>query len=205
VIYTSGSTGRPKGVQVTHGNLVNFLVSMASEPGLGAGDVLLAVTTLGFDIAGLELFLPLVVGARVVVADAEVVRSPGLLAGELLVSGASVMQATPATWQMLVADGWSGSAGLRVLCGGEALPGVLAGALVEGSAEVWNMYGPTETTVWSACRRLVVDGRVTLGGPIGNTRVYVLDAGMGVVPVGVEVSCSSVVRGWPGVMVLVLR
>src|SRR5207253_1634600 len=140
---------------------------MAERPGMDAGDVLLAVTTLGFDIAGLELFLPLVTGAQIVVADAETARTPGLLAAEIAASGATVLQATPATWQMLITHGWAGSAGLRVLCGGEALPPALARALVERTAGVWNMYGPTETTIWSACRRLDGDGRVTLGFPIG--------------------------------------
>ncbi|MFI2352996.1 non-ribosomal peptide synthase/polyketide synthase, partial [Streptomyces sp. NPDC019443] len=201
VLYTSGSTGRPKGVQVAHGNLVNFLTGMAERPGLEAGDVVLAVTTLGFDIAGLELWLPLVSGARVVVAGGEVVGVPAALAGELERVGATVMQATPATWQMLVSDGWGGVPGLRALCGGEALPASLAGALVERTASVWNMYGPTETTIWSACEP-VDGGTPGIGGPIANTQVYVLDERLAPVPIGVAgelfIGGIGVTRGYLG-------
>ncbi|MFD8819333.1 amino acid adenylation domain-containing protein, partial [Streptomyces sp. NPDC059627] len=202
VIYTSGSTGIPKGVQVTQRNLVNFLASMADRPGLTPADVLLAVTTLGFDIAGLELLLPLTVGAQVVVADRDTVRSPRLLAGELDRSGATVMQATPSTWQMLVADGWQGSARLRALCGGEALPAELAGAIQARTAGVWNMYGPTETTIWSTCGPVPGDGPVTLGSPVANTRVHVLDRHLCPVPVGVAgelfLGGAGVARGYAG-------
>ncbi|MEU0032364.1 amino acid adenylation domain-containing protein, partial [Streptomyces sp. NPDC006335] len=202
VIYTSGSTGIPKGVQVTQHNLVNFLASMAERPGLTSADVLLAVTTLGFDIAGLELLLPLTAGAQVVVADRDTVRSPRLLAGEIGRSGATVMQATPATWQMLVADGWSGAARLRALCGGEALPAELARAIQARTVGVWNMYGPTETTIWSTCRPLTDDEPVTLGSPVANTRVYVLDRRLGPVPVGVAgelfIGGAGVARGYAG-------
>ncbi|MFJ9382112.1 amino acid adenylation domain-containing protein, partial [Streptomyces sp. NPDC101455] len=201
VLYTSGSTGRPKGVQVSHGSLVSFLSAMAGRPGLDGVDVLLAVTTLGFDIAGLELWLPLVSGARVVVAGRDVAGVPAVLAGELVRVGATVMQATPAMWQMLVSDGWEGQSGLRVLCGGEALPASLAGALVERTAGVWNMYGPTETTVWSVCER-VDGGAPGIGVPIANTRVYVLDEWLNPVPVGVAgelfIGGAGVARGYLG-------
>ncbi|MFC4047948.1 amino acid adenylation domain-containing protein, partial [Dactylosporangium siamense] len=202
VIYTSGSTGRPKGVQVSHRNVVNFLASMAVEPGLGADDVLLAVTTFGFDIAGLEVFLPLTVGGTVVVADRDTARSAELLAGLIERSGASVMQATPATWRMLVESGWAGAPGLRVLCGGEALPVALAEALLERTGGVWNMYGPTETTIWSACRRLRPGGGVDLGAPIANTQVYVVDAALRPAPVGAVgelcIGGVGVARGYRG-------
>ncbi|MFJ1552022.1 amino acid adenylation domain-containing protein, partial [Streptomyces sp. NPDC088246] len=202
VLYTSGSTGRPKGVLVGHGGLVSFLGGMAVRPGLGAGDVLLAVTTWGFDIAGLELWLPLVVGGCVVVAGREVVGDPGVLVGELVRWGVSVMQATPVTWQMLVADGWAGSPGLVALCGGEALPVGLAGALVECVGSVWNMYGPTETTIWSACERVTGEGVPGIGSPIANTRVYVLDGRLEPVPVGVAgelfIGGLGVARGYLG-------
>ncbi|WP_344591679.1 non-ribosomal peptide synthase/polyketide synthase [Actinomadura vinacea] len=202
VIYTSGSTGRPKGVQVTHHNLVNFLSTMAERPGLTDADVLLAVTTLGFDIAGLELVLPLTVGARVVLAGRDTVREPGLLAAEITRSGATVMQATPATWQMLTGNGWAGAPGLRVLCGGEALPGGLAAALLERTAGVWNMYGPTETTIWSTCEQITGTGRALLGAPVANTRIRVLDARLGPVPLGVTgelfIGGDGVARGYGG-------
>ncbi|WP_173055489.1 non-ribosomal peptide synthetase [Phytohabitans houttuyneae] len=202
VIYTSGSTGRPKGVQITHRNLVNFLVGMAQRPGLSSSDVLLAVTTLSFDIAGLELLLPLLVGARVVVADRDTARTPDVLAGEIVHRGVTVMQATPATWQMLVDGGWTGVPGLRVLCGGEALPATLAEALLARTGGVWNMYGPTETTIWSTCQPLEHGGPILLGTPIANTQVYVLDAHLKPVPAGVAgelfIGGDGVARGYRG-------
>ncbi|MFI5916859.1 amino acid adenylation domain-containing protein, partial [Dactylosporangium sp. NPDC051541] len=200
VMYTSGSTGRPKGVVVSHGNLVSFLAAMAERPGLSAEDVVLAVTTFGFDIAGLELWLPLVVGGRVVIADEVATRSPRLLAG--LLESVSVVQATPATWQMLVEDGWTGSGRLRVLCGGEALPESLAGALVERAGSVWNMYGPTETTIWSAVDEVTAGERITLGSPIAGTCWYVLDRSLHQVPTGAVgelfIGGAGVARGYLG-------
>ncbi|KDA40496.1 non-ribosomal peptide synthase, partial [Frankia sp. BMG5.23] len=185
VIYTSGSTGTPKGVVISHRNLVTFLAAMRIRPGLTEADVLLAVTTLGFDIAGLELFLPLVVGGRVVVAEREVALDPRRLAAEIVRHSATVLQATPVTWRMLVDDGWAGSPGLKALCGGEALPPDLAEAMIERCAQVWNMYGPTETTIWSTCRQLTAGGGVSLGTPIAGTRTYVLDDLLQPVPPGV--------------------
>ncbi|TMB86775.1 MAG: hypothetical protein E6J45_13410, partial [Chloroflexi bacterium] len=146
VIYTSGSTGRPKGVQIPHHALVNLLTSMRQKPGLAAQDVVVAVTTLSFDIAGLELYLPLTTGARVVVAPAEVTEDPQALSALLERTQATVLQATPTTWRMLVDSGWPGRPGMKALCGGEALPVALADRLVAAGLELWNMYGPTETT-----------------------------------------------------------
>src|SRR5262249_55215383 len=134
VMYTSGSTGRPKGVQITHGAVVNFLTSMRHRPGLTERDTLLAVTTLSFDIAALEIFLPLPVGARGEVVRREVAQDGTLLAGKLAVSGAMVMQATPATWRLLLEAGWSGSPGLKILCGGEPLTPELAQQLLARGA-----------------------------------------------------------------------
>ncbi|NUR91948.1 MAG: AMP-binding protein, partial [Nonomuraea sp.] len=141
VLYTSGSTGRPKGVRVQHSSVVNFLTSMAREPGLTGDDTLVAVTTFAFDISVLELFLPLTVGARVVIAGREAAYDPQRLAA--LLDEATVMQATPATWRLLLDAGWPGHPGLKALCGGEALPADLATALSAKVAELWNMYGPT--------------------------------------------------------------
>ncbi|MGV4892355.1 AMP-binding protein, partial [Streptomyces viridosporus] len=159
VIYTSGSTGRPKGVVVSRGAFENFVVAMGPVVGVGAGERLLAVTTVGFDIAGLELFLPLVSGGVVVLASQEVSRDPvavcGLLAGERV----SVVQATPAWWRGVLAEAGAGAlSGVRALVGGEALPAEVAGGLVRSCASAVNMYGPTETTVWSTCHRLAADG-----------------------------------------------
>ena len=185
-IYTSGSTGRPKGVEVTHGNVVNFLLSMAERPGLSADDVLLAVTTLSFDISVLELLGPLSVGGRVVVADGEETASGERLRERLAECGATVIQATPATWRMLFEADWQGDGALRVLVGGEALPLDLAQELATRCGEVWNMYGPTETTVWSSCWRLPEEvGQIRIGTPIGNTQLYVLDARMRPTPLGI--------------------
>ncbi len=187
VIYTSGSTGLPKGVEVEHRSVSNFLASMAREPGLAAGDSLLAITTLSFDISVLELFLPLTTGATAIVAPKETTIDGEALAALIESHRPSAMQATPATWRMLIQSGWTGSPDLRIFCGGEALPRELANELVERGAEVWNLYGPTETTVWSAVSRVEAgDGPVSIGRPIANTSVYVLDANRRPVAIGVS-------------------
>lgn len=186
VIYTSGSTGRPKGVQIIHRAVVNFLLTMQQEPGLSSEDVLLAVTTLSFDIAVLELLLPLITGARVVLASRDVAADGVLLAQALRSSAATVMQATPATWRMLLDSGWSGADNLVVLCGGEALPWDLAQQLLARCRALWNMYGPTETTIWSAVSQVrAEDGATFVGHPIANTQLYVLDEQRQPLPVGV--------------------
>ncbi|GHG84268.1 non-ribosomal peptide synthetase [Comamonas sp. JC664] len=185
VLYTSGSTGRPKGVAVPHSAVVNFLASMRHAPGITEQDTLFAVTTVAFDISVLELFLPLSVGGGVVIASREAAADGTRLMRALAESQATVMQATPSTWRMLLTLGWMGSPTLKVLCGGEALPADLVEPLLARSASLWNMYGPTETTVWSTTTRLEAGGRITLGRPIGNTQVYVLDDALQPVPQGV--------------------
>ncbi|HEV2846615.1 MAG TPA: amino acid adenylation domain-containing protein, partial [Thermoanaerobaculia bacterium] len=185
VIYTSGSTGRPKGVQISHEALTNFLASMAERPGIGAGDVLLAVTSLSFDIAGLELYLPLLAGGRVALASREEAADGHRLRELIAASGATVLQATPATWRLLLEAGWTGGEGLKALCGGEALPPSLASSLRERVGSLWNVYGPTETTVWSTVEEIAGEGAVTIGRPIANTTVYILDAWGSPAPVGV--------------------
>ncbi len=186
VIYTSGSTGRPKGVVVPHRAVVNFLSSMAREPGLSGDDVLLAVTTLSFDIAVLELQLPLAVGAAVVVARRDEALDGRALAGLAQRHGATVMQATPITWRLLLESGWRAAGPFKALVGGEALPKELADRLLAAGVELWNMYGPTETTVWSTCGRITDTSRgIDIGRPIANTTVYVLDAHGQPCPVGV--------------------
>jgi amino acid adenylation domain-containing protein len=184
-IFTSGSTGKPKGVEVTHRNVANLLWSMRTTPGLSDRDRLLAVTTLSFDIAGLELFLPLITGAQIVLASRETAHDPRLLVKLLNESKATVMQATPATWRLLLEMGWTGLPGLRMLCGGEALPRKLANELVQ-RGELWNMYGPTETTIWSATSRVEAgEGPVPIGPPIHNTQFYVFDSKQQPLPIGV--------------------
>ncbi|MFO0583497.1 MAG: amino acid adenylation domain-containing protein [Anaeromyxobacter sp.] len=185
VIYTSGSTGRPKGVEVTDRGLSNFLTAMQHEPGLSEADRLLSVTTISFDIAGLELFLPLVTGASVHLVSSDAAADPARLARALRETGATVMQATPATWRMLVQSGWAGDPRLTVLSGGEALSRELATALLARSAAVWNLYGPTETTIWSTLERVRPgSGPVPVGHPVLHNRIYVLDRHLEPVPFG---------------------
>jgi amino acid adenylation domain-containing protein len=186
LIYTSGSTGRPKGVQVTHRALNNFLQSMRQRPGLDERDTLLAVTTISFDIAALELFLPLIAGARVVLVDREIAADGSALAIQLTRYGVTTMQATPATWRLLMEAGWQGNPHLKLLCGGEALPPSLVEQLLPRAAALWNMYGPTETTVWSAVERIsAANGPIAIGRPIANTQIYILDDHLNPAPIGV--------------------
>jgi amino acid adenylation domain-containing protein len=205
VIYTSGSTGRPKGVLVEHRGVANFLSAMRTLTRLEESDRVLAVTSLSFDIAVLELLLPLVSGARTVVLDRARSADPALLAADIREQGVTVAQATPATWRMLVEGGWDGAPALRTLCGGEALPTELAARLRSRVGELWNVYGPTETTVWSTAARVGADGcaagpTVSIGAPIGNTRVYVLDSRGRPVPLGVagelHIGGAGVTRGY---------
>ncbi len=201
VIYTSGSTGKPKGVQVTHGALANFLASMAGLLGVADRDVLLAVTTLSFDIAALEMYLPLTVGGRVEVLPREVAADGGRLAARLGRDDVTMLQATPATWRLLLEGGWKGTPGLAILCGGEALPRALADRLLDKGRALWNLYGPTETTIWSSLAKVEPgDSPITIGRPIAQTQLYVLDARLRPVPVGVTgelyIGGAGVVRGY---------
>src|SRR6266699_897197 len=186
VIYTSGSTGKPKGVQILHRAVVNFLLSMRWQPGLTATDSWLAITTLSFDIAALALFLPLIVGALVIVASRETAADGAALAKAVRRGRVTVMQATPVTWRLLLATGWPGQPDLKVLCGGEALPLDLAQQLLPRVGSLWNMYGPTETTIWSTlCQIALGQEVISIGRPIANTQIYLLDAHLQPVPVGV--------------------
>ena len=201
VIYTSGSTGKPKGVEISHRAVVNLLSSIRKRPGLDSTDTLVAVTTLSFDIAGLELFLPLCVGAKLVIASREVAADGSQLLAQLVSSGATVMQATPITWKMLLEAGWDGNPRLKVLCGGEAFPRELANELTKRAASVWNMYGPTETTIWSATAEVKEGtGPVLIGPPIDNTQFYVLDGHGQPAPLGLagelHVGGDGLARGY---------
>jgi amino acid adenylation domain-containing protein len=202
VLYTSGSTGKPKGVEIEHRNVVNFLWSMRQEPGLSREDRLVAVTTISFDIAGLELFLPLIAGAQVVLASRSVAMDGARLKAVLEDERATVMQATPATWRLLLDAGWRGDPRLKILCGGEALPRELANQLLPCCGSLWNMYGPTETTIWSSVYK-VSDGEQALlpiGHPIGNTQMYILDSAGNPVRGGAEgelyIGGEGVARGY---------
>ena len=186
VIYTSGSTGRPKGVAVSHGALANFLESMRDQPGLVAGDVLAAVTTISFDIAALELYLPLITGARIALVPRRIAADGQALSAFLVSSGATTLQATPATWRMLMEADWPGAPGFRALSGGEPMSRPLADKLLERVGELWNMYGPTETTVWSTIERVERDSApISIGRPIANTQIHVVDSVGEAVPIGV--------------------
>ncbi len=184
VIFTSGSTGTPKGVEIPHRAVVNFLASMARKPGFTAHDSILSVTTVMFDIAALELFLPLCVGGRAVLASSDDVLDGFSIVKRLEQGDITVMQATPTLWEMLLEAGLEPAKGLKILAGGEAMPGDLATRLTRGGAELWNMYGPTETTIWSALKRLEGGQDITIGGPIDNTELHVLGTADEPLPVG---------------------
>ncbi|MFD3872116.1 amino acid adenylation domain-containing protein [Streptomyces sp. NPDC058623] len=203
VIYTSGSTGRPKGVEVTHRNLVNLLLAMVAEVGLGPGDVLSAVTPITFDIAGLELYAPLVSGARTHIVRKEEAVDGHRLAEVLARTGTTVLQATPATWHLLAETGRENDGSLRALVGGEALPPSLAERLVRRPGHTWNVYGPTETTVWSTAHRLDSGTeQISIGRPLANTQAYLLDERLRPVPIGVPgdlyLGGTGVARGYRG-------
>jgi amino acid adenylation domain-containing protein len=209
VLYTSGSTGRPKGVQISHGALSNLLHAAGDLLRLTRDDAMLAVTTLSFDIAGLEIWLPLVTGARVVVASRATAADGEQLAALLRDTKATIMQATPATWNLLLTAGWRDGVGLKVLCGGEAMPWKLASRLLANGCRVWNMYGPTETTIWSSAHEVkpLRDAAsdtaiVSIGRPLANTEVYVLDPHRQLLPTGVPgelyIGGAGLARGYLG-------
>ncbi|GAA0856499.1 non-ribosomal peptide synthetase/type I polyketide synthase [Aliiglaciecola litoralis] len=186
IIYTSGSTGMPKGVRIERRNVVNFLLSMALKPGLNEQDVFVAVTTISFDIHVLELWLPLVVGAQLVIAESSQTADGNKLLDLLQTCQATVMQATPATWQLLLQCGWSKPLELRALCGGEALTNELCNKLLPLTQCIWNMYGPTETCVWSSVKQITTaSNQITIGEPIHNTQFYVVDNNMNMLPAGI--------------------
>jgi amino acid adenylation domain-containing protein len=185
IIYTSGSTGKPKGIAIEHHSLCNFLCSMQKEPGISAEDKLLAVTTISFDISGLELYLPLISGAELLITDAELAKDARELLDLVRTEKVSIMQATPSTWRMMVESNWNERIDLKVLCGGEALSKDLAESLLTRCTSLWNMYGPTETTIWSAVKEIKdTDAQISIGHPINNTQIYILDQYLRPVSVG---------------------
>jgi amino acid adenylation domain-containing protein len=203
-IYTSGSTGKPKGVGVSHRNAVNFLRSMAREPGVSADDRVLAITSLSFDISVLELLLPLVQGSMIVLLPREAAKDPAQLWHAVEIQAVSVVQATPSTWQLLCDQPRPAqSSRIKALCGGEALLPGLAARLLAQCGQVWNVYGPTETTVWSSIRALRADDdAVSMGSPIANTSIYLLDDSSNAAPLGAAaelyIGGSGVARGYHG-------
>lgn len=175
ILYTSGSTGRPKGVIISHQSLANFLISMKKVPGINLDDRLLAISTICFDIAGLELYLPLITGAQIVLASGETTKDGWLLLELMKREKITVMQATPYTWRMLIAAGWQEFLPVKIITGGEPLPKELAEKLLPLCSELWNQYGPTETTVYSTQKLITGEEEITIGKPIDNTQVYILD------------------------------
>jgi amino acid adenylation domain-containing protein/non-ribosomal peptide synthase protein (TIGR01720 family) len=204
VIYTSGSTGMPKGVEIPHRAVVNFLYAMREQVGINSSDTLLAVTSLSFDIAALEIFLPLATGAKVEFVSRRDASDGARLYELLRESHASFMQATPTTWELLLNAGWRNNFGLKALCGGEAMSAGLAARLLEGKdGHVWNLYGPTETTIWSTAQKIENDGRpITIGHPLANTQLYIVDEFLEPLPIGVggelQVGGAGVGRGYLG-------
>jgi len=198
VIYTSGSTGRPKGVMVPHRAVAHLLAAMRRRPGIGEGDTFVAVTTVAFDISVVELFLPLVVGATVVVATRAQASDPAALGRLLDDTGATVMQATPTTWRMLIEHGWVPRTGFRAWCGGELMPPDLARAFTAAGLPVWDLYGPTETTVWSAVARLGADGALTDWSPLAHEHIDVVGPDLRPAAPGAtgEVCVGGVGLGW---------
>jgi amino acid adenylation domain-containing protein len=208
-IYTSGSTGRPKGVQISHGSLLNLLIAVSREPGLSADDVFLASTTISFDIAALELYLPLITGARLVVCPSDTAADGTRLLELVEKTTPTAMQLTPAGWQMLLHAGWVGSSQLKILCGGEALSPRLASELLRRGASCWNLYGPTETTVWSAAGQVFETDAVgsdaasiAIGPELRNTQFHVLDRRLQLLPPGVpgelHIAGDGLARGYVG-------
>ena len=186
VIYTSGSTGKPKGVQIEHRTAVNLLTAIAQEPGIDASDTLLSVTTISFDIAVLEIFLPLIVGAKLVIVSRQTAQNGYQLLQALERFQATLMQSTPITWKLLLGAGWQGSKNLKMLSGGEALAKELAKQLVHKGASLWNLYGPTETTIWSSVHQVKADQEsISIGRPLANVKYYILDAHLMPLPVGI--------------------
>jgi amino acid adenylation domain-containing protein len=202
VIYTSGSTGKPKGVEIEHGSLVNLLVAVARELELGEDDVVLASTTLSFDVAAAELYAPLLVGGRVAIAPAQCAGDAAAYADAVARFGCTAMQATPTTWRLLVESGWEGAPGATAFSVGEVLPSELAHRIVGLGLEMWNFYGPTETTIYSTVDRVRLGQPLTIGRPLANQSVYVLDAALQPLPIGVPgelyIGGDGVARGYHG-------
>ncbi|MCI0362343.1 MAG: amino acid adenylation domain-containing protein [Phycisphaerales bacterium] len=200
MIYTSGSTGKPKGVCIAHRALANLLHAMREHTAIAEDDLLLAVTTLSFDMAALELYLPLIAGARLVLASRETAAEGEALSKCFADHSITLMQATPATWRLLIEAGWQGSDKLRVLCGGEALPRELADQLLTRCASVSNLYGPTETTIWSSAERVQANQTISIGRPLANTEIHILDGALNPVPIGVpgelHIGGAGLARGY---------
>lgn len=175
VLYTSGSTGKPKGVQIAHHSLVNLMYSLQKSPGITSADKMLAVATISFDIAGVDIYLPLSAGAQIILADSITAKDGRALLDIIRTQNVSILQATPYTWRMMLEVGWEEHLPIKVFCGGEAMAKDLAERLIPRSNEVWNMYGPTETTIYSIIKHVTDANDITIGWPVDNTQIYILD------------------------------
>jgi amino acid adenylation domain-containing protein len=201
VIFTSGSTGKPKGVQLEHRNVVNFLNSVRRLVALSEADTYLGVASMSFDASVMDFYLPLTIGARLVIADAETTRDAGKLAAIMSRSGVTAMHATPSTWRSLIDNRWPGDPRLKIFSGGEALSWDLATQLLKKCSELWNFYGPTETAVYSSIHHVTAcDRAVLVGRPIDNTQIHILDAHQQPVPIGlpgeISIAGAGVARGY---------
>lgn len=201
IIYTSGSTGKPKGVQICHRNVVNLLSSFSIEPGMTTEDTVLAAASISFDMSVLEIFIPLVVGARLLIVSRQVAFDGTQLLDTINKHQVTFMQGTPVTWRLLLAAGWKKSEGLKILCGGETWNRELADQLQDKCSSLWNPYGPTETTVWSSKSRVEsTDDSINIGRPIANTQLYILDKNNQPVPIGVpgelHIGGAGLARGY---------
>jgi amino acid adenylation domain-containing protein len=185
VIYTSGSTGKPKGVMIEHRSVVNFLLSMSKEVEFTGTSRLLSVTSYSFDIFNLDLYLPLINGGSMIIAGRDIAMDGRLLLDTIRQIGVTVMQATPATWRMLLDSGWNDALSLKVLCCGEALPADLADKLYGLVGTFWNGYGPTETTIYSTTKKIKAEEKVLIGKPVDNTSIYIVGKDKGLNPIGV--------------------
>ncbi|MBO9730363.1 MAG: non-ribosomal peptide synthase/polyketide synthase [Chitinophaga sp.] len=200
IIYTSGSTGRPKGVMITHQSLINFLRAMVAQLEFSAAHSILAITTYSFDISCLELYTPLIAGGKIYLAEREDVIDGNKLHTLLAQWRPTHMQATPSTWQMLLESGWQNEENVTLLTGGEALPVALKKRLTDISRSIWNMYGPTETTIWSTAALLDSEAVISIGRPISNTAIYILNSHLQLCPVGAPgqlcIAGAGVARGY---------
>lgn len=203
IIYTSGSTGHPKGVQIRHRSLVNVVLAMSRRPGMTAADTILAHATLSFDVSLMEICLPFIVGARAVIVPSNTIIDAQTLTAQIERYAITIIQATPTHWNLLLSQGWSGKTTLIAWTGGEPLTQTLARSLFTHVGAIWNLYGPTETTVWSAIEQITdPEATITIGRPIDNTRLYILDDQQRMVPIGEEgelyIAGSGLARGYQG-------
>lgn len=184
ILYTSGSTGKPKGVLIEHIGVVNCLTAIATSVHIDSADKFLAVTSLSFDVAALDYYLPLSLGASVVIASEEDKREGDRLLNLLLQHNITIMQATPSAWQILLSAGWQGHRNFKILSAGEALSEYLSKHLKK-CGNLFNIYGPTETTIYATLSSVKTGKPVTIGKPISNVNAYVLTSNHILQPIGV--------------------